>query len=59
VVNILNRLRVNVLGLVLNEVKPDSSNGYYHHGYFGLYHHGYYSKYSQEQDATVLARVDS
>jgi capsular exopolysaccharide synthesis family protein len=35
----LNRLRVNVLGLVLNEVKRDSSEGYYHYGNYGKYYH--------------------
>lgn len=34
----LNRLRVNVLGLVLNEVKRDSSEGYYHYGNYGKYY---------------------
>src|SRR5262249_18156889 len=38
VVNTLNRLRVNVLGLVLNEVKRDSSDGYYQYGYSGKYY---------------------
>jgi polysaccharide biosynthesis transport protein len=38
VVNTLSRLRVNVLGLVLNEVKRDSSDGYYHYGSYGKYY---------------------
>ena len=38
VVNTLKRLRVNVLGVVLNEVKRDSSDGYYHYGHYGKYY---------------------
>jgi succinoglycan biosynthesis transport protein ExoP len=38
VVTTLNRLRVNVLGMVLNEVKYDSSDGYYYHGHYGKYY---------------------
>jgi succinoglycan biosynthesis transport protein ExoP len=38
VANTLNRLHVNVLGLVLNEVKDDSSDGYYYHGHYGKYY---------------------
>ena len=38
VVTTLRRLRVNVLGLVLNEVKRDSSDGYYQYGYVGKYY---------------------
>ncbi len=46
VVSILNRLRVNVLGLVLNEVKRDSSEGYYHYGSYGKY---YQAKETEEE----------
>jgi succinoglycan biosynthesis transport protein ExoP len=46
VVSTLNRLRVNVLGLVLNEVKRDSSEGYYHYGHYGKY---YQAKESEEE----------
>jgi capsular exopolysaccharide synthesis family protein len=38
VVTTLKRLRVNVLGLVLNEVKRNSSDGYYHYGSYGKYY---------------------
>ncbi len=38
VVSMLNRLRVNVLGLVLNEVKRDTSEGYYYYGHYGKYY---------------------
>ncbi len=38
VVTTLTRLRVNVLGLVLNEVKRDSSEGYYYYGNYGKYY---------------------
>jgi hypothetical protein len=37
VVSTLHRLRVNVLGLVLNEVKRDSSDSYYY-GNYGKYY---------------------
>jgi capsular exopolysaccharide synthesis family protein len=37
VVNTLNRLRVNVVGLVLNEVQRDSSDSYYY-GHYGKYY---------------------
>jgi Mrp family chromosome partitioning ATPase len=39
----LRRLRVNVLGLVLNEITSDSSEGYYYHGYYGKYYKYYHS----------------
>jgi Mrp family chromosome partitioning ATPase len=45
VVSTLNRLRVNVLGLVLNEVKRDTSDGYYYYGHYGKY---YQAKQSEE-----------
>ena len=38
VVTTLNRLHVNVLGLALNEVKSDSSDGYYYHGNYSKYY---------------------
>jgi Mrp family chromosome partitioning ATPase len=44
VVSMLNRLRVNVLGLVVNEVKRDTSDGYYYYGHYGKY-------YEQAKDA--------
>jgi len=37
----LRRLRANVLGLVLNEITSDSSEGYYYHGYYGKYYKYY------------------
>jgi capsular exopolysaccharide synthesis family protein len=39
----LRRLRANVLGLVLNEITSDSSEGYYYHGYYGKYYKHYHS----------------
>jgi len=39
----LRRLRANVLGLVLNEITSDSSEGYYYHGYYGKYYKYYHS----------------
>jgi capsular exopolysaccharide synthesis family protein len=38
VVSTLDRLHVNILGLVLNEVKGDSRDGYYYHGHYGKYY---------------------
>ena len=51
VVSTLNRLRVNVLGLVLNEVKRDSSDGYYYYGNYG--------KYYQPEKSRLRRRCDS
>jgi hypothetical protein len=34
----LRRLQVNVIGLVLNEVKRDHSDSYYYYGYYGKYY---------------------
>jgi capsular exopolysaccharide synthesis family protein len=42
----LRRLRANVLGLVLNEITSDTSDGYYYHGYYGKY----YKYYGTEKD---------
>jgi capsular exopolysaccharide synthesis family protein len=42
-VNTLKRLRANIIGVVLNEVRADSSDGYYYH-----YHPKYYRHYSAE-----------
>ena len=39
----LRRLRANVLGLVLNEITSDTSDGYYYHGYYGKYYKYYKS----------------
>jgi Mrp family chromosome partitioning ATPase len=38
VVASLRRLNVNVIGLVLNEVKKDHSDSYYYYGYYGKYY---------------------
>jgi Mrp family chromosome partitioning ATPase len=38
----LRRLRANVLGLVLNEISSDTSEGFRYHGYYGNKHHKYY-----------------
>ena len=37
VVGMLQRLRVNVLGVVLNEITKDAGDSYYYHGYYGKY----------------------
>ncbi len=41
VLSALNRLRANVVGIVLNQMKRDTSDGY---SYYGYYHSGYYYK---------------
>jgi polysaccharide biosynthesis transport protein len=41
VIQTLTRLRTNVIGLVLNEVKRDLHDGYYYYGYYGN-HSRYY-----------------
>jgi succinoglycan biosynthesis transport protein ExoP len=41
--NTLQRVRANVLGLVLNEVTRDASDSYYYYGYYGKYYR-YYRK---------------
>jgi len=37
----LRRVRANVLGLVLNEITSNTSDGYYYHGYGGKYYKYY------------------
>jgi Mrp family chromosome partitioning ATPase len=44
-INTLKRLRANIVGVVLNEVRADSSDNYY-------YYH-YHSKYYKHYDAPV------
>ena len=34
----LKRLRVNLIGVVLNEVTKNTSVDYYHYGYYGKYY---------------------
>jgi capsular exopolysaccharide synthesis family protein len=41
VLNTLQRLRANVVGLVLNEVSSHTSDTYYYHGYYGKYYKYY------------------
>src|SRR4051812_1336311 len=43
-INTLKRLRANIVGIVLNEVRADSSDTYYYHHY----HPKYYKHYSSE-----------
>jgi len=38
----LHRLKVNVIGLTLNEVRQDMSDRYYYYGYYGKYYSKYY-----------------
>ncbi|MFN7919394.1 MAG: hypothetical protein U0Q16_04810 [Bryobacteraceae bacterium] len=41
VVSTLNRLRANIVGLVLNEVHREISDTYYYYGYYGKYYRHY------------------
>jgi polysaccharide biosynthesis transport protein len=38
----LNRLKANVIGVTLNEVRSDMSDRYYYYGYYGKYYSKYY-----------------
>jgi polysaccharide biosynthesis transport protein len=40
----LRRLNVNVMGVVLNEVRQDLSDRYYYYGYYGKYYGKYYKR---------------
>jgi succinoglycan biosynthesis transport protein ExoP len=40
----LRRLNVNILGVVLNEVRQDLSDRYYYYGYYGKYYGKYYKR---------------
>jgi capsular exopolysaccharide synthesis family protein len=42
----LKRLKANVIGLVLNEVRADMSERYYYYGYYGKYYSRYYKSLS-------------
>jgi Mrp family chromosome partitioning ATPase len=42
VISVLNRLRANIIGVVLNQVSQNtSSDGY---SYYGYHHYGHYQK---------------
>ena len=45
--NTLQRVRANVVGLVLNEVTKDVSDSYHYYGYYGYY--GKYHKYYRSE----------
>lgn len=42
VLSSLRRLKTNVIGVVLNEVRADMSDRYYYYGYYGKYYSKYY-----------------
>ena len=46
VLNNLRRLKANVIGLALNEVRADMSERYYYYGYYGKYYSRYYKPLS-------------
>ncbi|MEZ5398189.1 MAG: polysaccharide biosynthesis tyrosine autokinase [Bryobacteraceae bacterium] len=41
VISTLNRLRANIVGIVLNEVHREISDSYYYYGYYGKYYKHY------------------
>jgi Mrp family chromosome partitioning ATPase len=42
VLSSLKRLKANVIGVALNEVRQDMSDRYYYYGYYGKYYSKYY-----------------
>jgi Mrp family chromosome partitioning ATPase len=42
VITSLKRIKTNVVGVVLNEVREDMSDRYYNYGYYGKYYSKYY-----------------
>ncbi|MGP8246925.1 MAG: tyrosine-protein kinase family protein [Bryobacteraceae bacterium] len=40
----LKRLKANVVGVALNEVREDTSDRYYYYGYYGKYYSRYYKQ---------------
>jgi Mrp family chromosome partitioning ATPase len=38
----LKRIKANVIGVVLNDVREDTSDRYYNYGYYGKYYSKYY-----------------
>ncbi len=42
VIGSLKRIKTNVIGVVLNEVREDMSDRYYNYGYYGKYYSKYY-----------------
>ncbi len=50
VLNTLQRVRANIVGLVLNEVSRDHAGSYYYYGYYGKYHK-YYRSSNDAADA--------
>lgn len=47
VLSTLQRLRANIVGVVLNEVHKEISNSYYYYGYYGKY----YKHYNPEKES--------
>ena len=46
VLNSLRRIKTNIIGVVLNEVRADMSDRYYYYGYYGKYYTKYYKPLS-------------
>jgi capsular exopolysaccharide synthesis family protein len=52
VISTLNRLRANIVGIVLNEVHREISDSYYYYGYYGKY----YKHYQPESKTGLVSR---
>ncbi len=52
VISTLNRLRANIVGIVLNEVHREISDSYYYYGYYGKY----YKHYRGESKSDLVPR---
>ncbi|MEZ5351297.1 MAG: polysaccharide biosynthesis tyrosine autokinase [Bryobacteraceae bacterium] len=52
VISTLNRLRANIVGIVLNEVHREISDSYYYYGYYGKY----YKHYRGESKTDLVSR---
>ena len=42
VLSSVKRIKTNVIGVALNEVREDMSDRYYYYGYYGKYYSKYY-----------------
>jgi len=51
VINTLNRLRANIVGVVLNKVHEGLSDRYGYYGYYGKYYSNYYNRDGREDRA--------
>jgi len=54
VLSSLKRVKANVIGVALNEVRKDMSDRYYYYGYYGKY----YSKYYKPTKGSVVRHAE-